>query len=395
MSFRGLSPLRQGISLSGAGTAGGGGEKSQEVKLLGVAMIGRIRALLLEGSRYHRGRTVVLLSLLVGANLLLWGIALASFRGTPLLLGTAFLAFGFGLRHAMDADHIAAIDNVTRMLVSKGKRPVGVGFFFSLGHSTIVFGLSAVLAAAAAALKDRLPLIRAYGNIAGALISSAFLLAFGIINLLVLFALLETFRKVRAGGGYSDEDLTRLLSKRGIFGRLFRGIFGLIGHSWQMYYVGLLFGLGFDTATEIGILGISAAEGSGGLSVWSIMIFPALFAGGMTLVDTTENILMLGAYGWAFGSPVRKLYYNLAVTSASVLVALVIGGLEALGLVQREFHLTGGVWKAVSAVTRHFGSLGYVIFGLFVASWTISVAFYRLRRYDEVKTGLAESSLAD
>lgn len=173
----GFLPCGKGFPLSRGRDCGRWGEKSQEVKLLGVAMIGRIRVLLLEGSRYHRGRTVVLLSLLVGANLLLWGIALASFRGTPLLLGTAFLAFGFGLRHAMDADHIAAIDNVTRMLVSKGKRPVGVGFFFSLGHSTIVFGLSAVLAAAAAALKDRLPLIRAYGNIAGALISSSFSLS--------------------------------------------------------------------------------------------------------------------------------------------------------------------------------------------------------------------------
>jgi high-affinity nickel-transport protein len=308
----------------------------------------------------------------------------------PVLLGTCFLAYSFGLRHAVDADHIAAIDNVTRKLMQQGGRPVGVGFFFSLGHSTIVFGLSAVVALAAVALKTRFSAIEAFGNIVGTLISAFFLLALAVMNIVILVAILRTFRRVKAGGVYADEDLNLLLARRGFFGRFFRGLFRLVDHSWQMYPVGVLFGLGFDTATEVGLLGISAAEASKGLPIWSIMVFPALFAAGMALIDTTDSILMLGAYGWAFAKPLRKLYYNITITSVSVLVALIVGGLETLGLVQGELGLSGPFWDPIAALNNNFGTLGYVIIGIFMVSWVVSVVLYKMKRYDDIEVITAE-----
>ena len=257
-----------------------------------------------------RGRIGGMYLFLAAVNVGLWVLALATFRHYPVLLGTCFLAYSFGLRHAVDADHIAAIDNVTRKLMQQGQQPVGVGFFFSLGHSTIVFALSAVVAATTIAVKTRFNAFENFGNIAGTLISAFFLLALAVMNILVLVSIVRTFQRVKAGGVYVDEDLNLLLGRRGFFGLLFRGLFRLVNHSWQMYPVGVLFGLGFDTATEVGLLGISAAEASKGLPIWSIMIFPALFAAGMALIDATDSILMLGAYGWAFAKPLRKIYYN-------------------------------------------------------------------------------------
>jgi high-affinity nickel-transport protein len=331
-----------------------------------------------------RGRIVSLYLFLGLANIILWGMAIAIFHRYPLLLGTSFLAYSFGLRHAVDADHIAAIDNVTRKLMSQGQRPVGVGFFFSLGHSTIVFGLSAAVAITAVAIKGNFDAIENFGNIAGTLISAFFLLAIAVMNLLVLISIFRAFRRVKAGGVYEDEDLNLLLARRGFFGRMFRGLFRLVGQSWQMYPIGVLFGLGFDTATEVGLLGISAAEASKGLPIWSIMLFPALFTAGMALVDSTDSILMLGAYGWAFAKPLRKLYYNITITSVSVLVALIVGGIEALGLVQGELNLSGPFWYPIADLNNHFGMLGYVIIGIFMVSWIFSVSFYRLKRYDEI-----------
>ncbi len=324
------------------------------------------------------------------ANIALWALTLALFHRYPLLLGTALLAYGFGLRHAVDADHIAAIDNVTRKLMQQGQRPLGVGCFFSLGHSTVVFGLSAAVAITAVAIKGRFSAIENFGNIAGTLLSASFLLAIAIINIVVLGAIIRTFRGVKAGGDYAEEDLDRMLAKRGFLARIFRSLFRLVNHSWQMYPVGLLFGLGFDTATEIGLLGISAAGASKGLPIWSIMMFPALFAAGMTLIDTTDSLLMLGAYGWAFAKPIRKLYYNIVITSVSVLVALIVGGLETLGLVQGELKLSGFFWDAIAAVNSNFGILGYVIIAVFILCWLFSLLFYKWRRYDEIEAIAAE-----
>ena len=353
-------------------------------------MFGTAGRIFRDENRDVRGKVVGMYVFLATANIGLWGVAAVTFRHYPVLLGTAFLAYGFGLRHAVDADHIAAIDNVTRKLMQQGKRPVGVGFFFSLGHSTIVFGLSAAVALTAVAMKNRFDAIENFGSIAGTLISAFFLLAIAIMNILVLVSIFRTFRSVKAGGAYADEDLNLLLARRGFFGRLFRGLFRLVDHSWQMYPVGVLFGLGFDTATEVGLLGISAAEASKGLPIWSIMVFPALFTAGMALIDTTDSVLMLGAYGWAFAKPLRKLYYNITITSVSVLVALIVGGLETLGLIQGELDLSGPFWDPIASLNNNFGTLGYVIIGIFVMSWIVSVAIYKLRRYDEIEVTAAK-----
>jgi high-affinity nickel-transport protein len=182
-----------------------------------------------------------------------------------------------------------------------------------------------------------------------------------------------------------EEDFDLLLGNRGFLARLFRPVFNLIQRSWHMYPLGFLFGLGFDTATEIGLLGLSAAEASKGLSLSSVLVFPVLFAAGMSLVDSTDNVLMLGAYGWAYVKPVRKLYYNITITSVSVVVALAVGGIEALGLLAGEFHLTGGVWSCVGSLNRNFGLLGYVIIALFAGSWIVSIAIYKWRRFDDLE----------
>ena len=332
-----------------------------------------------------RRRLFGIYAILVGANLGAWAWALIAFRGYPVLLGTAMLAYSFGARHAVDADHIAAIDNVTRKLMQQGQRPVGVGFFFSLGHSTVVALASAGIALAAAALQTRFADWREVGGLVGTGVSAGFLFLIALLNLVVLLQLYRTFRQVRRGGRYVEEELDLFLSQRGFLGRIFRPLFRFIGASWQMYPLGFLFGLGFDTATEIGLLGISAAQAAHGLSLWSILVFPALFTAGMSLIDTTDGVLMLGAYGWAFMKPMRKLYYNLTITFVSVLAALVVGGVEALGLVADHLNLEGGFWRAIAALNRNFGSLGFLIIGLFIASWLVSMLVYRLRRYDEIE----------
>jgi len=332
-----------------------------------------------------KGRIVLLYALLIGFNAGAWLWALVAFHHHPVLLGTAFLAYAFGLRHAVDADHIASIDNVTRKLMQQGKRPVSVGFFFSLGHSTVVFGLSVVIVLTSVAIKEHFGSFEAIGGLIGTSVSAFFLLAIAAANMLVLASVYRTFRHVKRGGQFVDEDLDLILSQRGFFGRLFRNFFRLIEHGWQMYPIGFLFGLGFDTATEVGILGISATEATRGLSVWSILVFPTLFTAGMALIDSTDSILMLGAYGWAFVKPIRKLYYNLTITFVSVLVALLIGGIEVLGLIGDHFKIQGAVWDLIGYLNSNFGLVGVVIIGVFVVSWIVSFLIYRINRYDEIE----------
>ncbi len=334
-----------------------------------------------------RSKVVGIYSILFVFNAAAWLWAIAAFRHFPLLLGTALLAYSFGLRHAVDADHIAAIDNVTRKLMQEGKRPVSVGFLFSLGHSTVVVVGSAAIAATALALQHRMDGARAVGGVVGTLVSALFLFGIAAVNLAVMVSIYRAFVRVRGGAPYVDEDFDMLLASRGFLARLFRPMFAMIRRSWHMYPLGVLFGLGFDTATEIGLLGISAAEASKGLPLLSIMVFPALFAAGMSLIDTTDNILMLGAYGWAFVKPVRKLYYNLTITFVSVVVALVVGGIEALGLVAGEFHFRGVFWDAVLKLNGNFGVLGYCIVGIFALSWIFSIVIYKWRRLDEMEFG--------
>jgi nickel/cobalt transporter (NiCoT) family protein len=344
-----------------------------------------LRTLFNDTSGTLRSRVLRVYGVLAVFNGAAWLWAILAFRHFPLLLGTAFLAYSFGLRHAVDADHIAAIDNVTRKLMQEGKRPVTVGFMFSLGHSTIVLVGSAAIAWTTVALQYRMNAVRGIGGLVGTLLSTVFLFAIAAVNLVVLRSVCRTFIKVRRGEPYVEEDLDLLLGNRGLLARLFRPMFRMITRSWHMYPLGVLFGLGFDTATEIGVLGISAAEASKGLSTWSILVFPALFAAGMSLIDTTDNILMLGAYGWAFVKPIRKLYYNMTITSVSVVVAVAVGGIEATGLLVEQFHLKGIFWDAVTRLNENFGTLGYFIVGLFVFSWVASVVFYKWRRFDDLE----------
>jgi high-affinity nickel-transport protein len=334
-----------------------------------------------------RGKVIGIYGILFTFNAAAWLWAIVAFHHYPLLLGTALLAYSFGLRHAVDADHIAAIDNVTRKLMQEGKRPVGVGFMFSLGHSTVVVLGSAAIAATALTLQHRMDGARVVGGVIGTLVSALFLFGIAAVNIVVLTSIYRAFVRVRNGARYVDEDFDMLLASRGFLSRLFRPMFAMIRRSWHMYPLGVLFGLGFDTATEIGLLGISAAEASKGLPLWSIMAFPALFAAGMSLIDTTDNILMLGAYGWAFIKPVRKLYYNMTITFVSVVVALVVGGIEGLGLLAGQFHWNGLFWGMVLKLNGNFGALGYFIIGIFALSWILSIAIYKWRRFDELEFG--------
>jgi high-affinity nickel-transport protein len=344
-----------------------------------------LKLLLNDAADNLRGRIIAIYCLLLAFNVGAWLWAFVAFRHYPVLLGTALLAYSFGLRHAVDADHIAAIDNVTRKLMQEGKRPVAVGLMFSLGHSTIVVLGSAAIAGTALALQLRMDAVRSIGGVIGTLVSAFFLLAIAIVNVIILRSIYRVFARVRRGEPYVEEDFDLLLGNRGFLSRLFRPMFAMITRSWHMYPLGILFGLGFDTATEIGVLGISAAEASRGLSFAAILVFPTLFAAGMSLVDSTDNILMLGAYGWAYTKPVRKLYYNMTITSVSVIVAVVIGGIESLGLLSGHFHLQGRFWGGVARLNGDFGTLGYFIIGLFVMSWIVSVAIYKWRRFDELE----------
>src|SRR5438105_1684214 len=335
-----------------------------------------------------RRKIISIYVLLIAFNILAWTFAFLGFSVQyPALLGTALLAYTFGLRHSVDADHISAIDNVTRKLMQENKRPVAVGFFFSLGHSTVVVALTIAIVIAATIIQTSIPALKNAGGLIGTSVSAIFLFLIAIINMLVLWEIFQMFRKVKRGEEYNDMTLDEFLNQRGLMGRFFRPLLRLVDKSWKMYPVGVLFGLGFDTATEVGILGIAAVEAGKGLPILYILIFPALFTAGMCLMDSTDGILMLGAYGWAFVKPVRKLYYNLNITLVSVLVALVVGTIEVMSIIAMEFNLSGGLWDALNKLD--FGFLGSIIIGLFIASWLISNVIYRVRRYDNIEVTLA------
>ncbi len=322
---------------------------------------------------------------LLSINIAAWAWALISFHHHPVLLGTAVLAYSFGLRHAVDADHIAAIDSATRKLMQAKRSAGGVGLCFSLGHSAVLFVGTAIIAATVASLQGRFNAFNDTAGIIGTLISAAFLLVMAIMNLLIARSIYRVFNNVRTGGTYVDSDFDILLNGRGLMSRILRPLFKLVTSSWHMLLIGFLFGLGFDTTTEVSLLSISGAEAAKGISVWSIMAFPAVFAAGMSLIDTTDGLMMVGAYGWAFIKPIRKLYYNLTITIVSALVALLVGGIETLGLLQSEFNLNGGFWNGIGAMNNHFGTVGYTIIGTFAVSWLVSLLVYRVSRLDELQ----------
>src|SRR6201996_4567292 len=332
-----------------------------------------------------RGRLTGLYTLLIVANVAVWAWALYTFRHQPVMLGTALLAYSFGLRHAVDADHIAAIDNVTRKLMQEGKRPVSVGFWFSVGHSAVVVLVALAIAVTTTELEARFDSWKGVGGIVSTSVSTLFLFAVAAMNIIILLGVWKTFRHVRRGGAFHDQDFDLLLNSRGLLARLFRPLFRLVTQGWHMLPLGFLFGLGFDTATEVALLGMSATQAGQGMSIWSIMVFPALFAAGMSLIDTTDGVLMLGAYNWAFVKPMRKLYYNLVITAVSVVVAVLIGVIEGLGLIGDQLGLKGWFWDGIGSLNDNFNGIGFAIVGVFILAWVASLLIYRYARLDELE----------
>jgi len=328
-----------------------------------------------------RNRIVAIYAAIAVLTVVCFGLLFTIGATYPTLVGAGLLAYTLGLRHGVDADHIAAIDNTTRKLMQDGQRPVAVGLFFSLGHSTVVILLS-VLLAISASIASNIPAWSDIGSLIGTSVSAVFLLLIGVINLVVLIDITRMFRTVSAGGSYSDQSLEDFLQNRGLLARIFRPMLRLVRKSWHMYPLGFLFGLGFDTASEIGLLGLATTAGGQNVPLVFILILPALFAAGMMSVDTTDQIMMLGAYGWAFVKPIRKLYYNLTITLVSVIIAFVVGGIEVLSIVGQKFDLSGGIFDVIANLD--FTVIGFAIIAIFVATWAISTLIYRAKGYDDM-----------
>ena len=305
-------------------------------------------------------------------------------------VGVGVLAYTFGLRHAFDADHIAAVDNATRKLLADqaeqgtDRKPLAVGFWFSLGHSTIVFGLALLLSVGVKALtnpvEDDSSTLHSMTGVIGASVSGVFLWVLGILNLMVLLGIMRVFREMRQGQ-YDEAALDDQLNKRGFLNRFLGGLTKSVRKPWHIYPIGVLFGLGFDTATEVGLLVLAGGAAAFNLPFYAILILPILFAAGMCLADTVDGVFMNAAYGWAFARPVRKIFYNITITSISVAVALIIGTIELIGVVADQAHITSGPLAAIASIPLDYA--GYGIVGLFVLAWAIALAVWRFGRIEE------------
>ena len=307
--------------------------------------------------------------------------------------GTGILAYTLGMRHAFDADHIAAIDNTTRKLINDGKRPLSVGFFFSLGHSTVVFALAVLLNFGIRGLdsqvKDSTSALQQTTNIVGTGISGFFLYLIAALNVVVLVSIVRAFRRMRQGS-YDDESMERQLESRGLMNRYFGPLARRIDTPWKMYPIGFLFGLGFDTATEVALLVLAGTAVVGGLPFYAILSLPILFSAGMSLFDTLDGCFMNFAYDWAFARPVRKVYYNLTITGLSVFVAFFIGTVELLGLLGQDAHLGGAFWSTVEGL--NINTAGFVIVALFVVTWVVALSIWRFGRIEERWDAAAEQA---
>jgi len=348
-----------------------------------IGRLGRIRNALTPA---EWGRAGGMAATIVGLHLIGWGLLIAVILPEHLKvfgIGIAITAYTLGLRHAFDADHIAAIDNTTRKFMAEGKRPLSVGFWFSLGHSSVVFalaiGLTIAVKAVAKATTNSHSALQGFGGFFGTLVSGTFLYLIAILNLVVLVGIVKVFISMRQGR-FSNDELEQQLNARGMMYRFFGKLMRTIRSPWQMYPVGFLFGLGFDTATEIALLVIAAGVATAGLPWYAILCLPVLFAAGMCLLDTVDGSFMNFAYGWAFAKPVRKVYYNITITSLSVGVAFLIGTIEILGLITNELHLKGGFWR--TAAHFNINAAGFAIVGLFVVTWVVALAIWRFGRVE-------------
>ncbi len=331
----------------------------------------------LTSQKKYRTEILCIYGAILLLNISAWGSALVVFAQQPLLMGTALLSFGLGLRHAVDADHIAAIDNVTRKLIQTGQKPVATGFFFALGHSSVVILACLLIAWSSTEISTRFDNMKEIGGLIGTLVSASFLFIIAAINALLLRATYRSWQVLKKTGIYSEENMS--MPGTGLIARLLGPMFRLIRRSWQMYPLGFLFGLGFDTATEIALLGVAATQSSSGLSVWAIMIFPLLFCAGMTLVDTLNGHLMIGAYGWAQVQPQRKLFYNMTITFISVIVAVLIGTFEVVQLLSDKLHVQGLLVRLADLFNPYVAILGYGIIGVLVLTLTTSLFLDKIR----------------
>ncbi len=314
-----------------------------------------------------------------GIHLLGLALLLPAVKEYPQLIGIAFLAYTLGLRHAFDADHIAAIDNTVRKMMQQKQEPTGVGFFFSIGHSSVVFIMALITAFAMAWAKNNIPQLQAVGGIIGTAVSGGFLLLIGLFNLYIWFDIYRLFMKMHRG--QDDEgNLEQLLLSRGFISRFFGPLYRFISKSWHVYPLGFLFGLGFDTASEVALLAISANAASQAMPFTVILSLPILFAAGMSLMDTADGVFMTTAYNWAFSTPLRKVYYNLSVTGISVVAALFIGLIELAQIVTPKLGLNGGAWGWIQSLD--FGGIGYILVGLFVLSWGFSYLLWKVLRLE-------------
>jgi nickel/cobalt transporter (NiCoT) family protein len=330
--------------------------------------------------------TLVILSL----NGFGWGVFVLAvlprhfhYDGLGVGLGVAFTAWTLGARHAFDADHISAIDNVTRKFMADGKRPLATGFFFALGHSAVVVGVGVGITVAAkavfGAMVDPNSAYESVGGVIGTLMAAGFLYLIAALNLIVLTGIAKVFRQMRQGT-FDEAELERQLQARGLMWRFFGRFMRSINHTWQMFFVGMVFGIGFDTATEVVLLAATAYAATAGLPFYAVLALPLLFAGGMTLFDTADGCFMNFAYGWAFARPVRKVYYNLVITGLSIAAAFLIGTIEILGVLTSELHLSGGFWDFMA--NFDINKAGFAIAGLFAATWIVAFAFWRLGKVE-------------
>jgi high-affinity nickel-transport protein len=335
-------------------------------------------------------RIVLLYGIIVAVTVFGFLMSFAIGRIAIVLAGLGLVSYVFGLRHGVDADHIAALDNTTRKLLQEKKRPLAVGTWFSLGHSTIVVGLIIALVFATRAVSATVPELQAAGNVFGTLISGGFLWIIGLVNVIIVVGVYRIFKTMKEGKA-DQAELDRLMENRGFLNRYFHPLFKIVKKPWQIYPIGVLFGLGFDTATEVALIAISVGVGvSTSIPVYYILVLPLMFTCGMVLVDTTDGLLMRVAYGWAFLHPLRKVYYNLTVTIISVMVAWVVGSIELLQVLSTELNLTGGFWIWVQGLD--FEAIGYGIVGLFVVSWVVSMAYWRLNRFEQKYSVVAAGS---
>src|SRR5438445_4939458 len=349
-----------------------------------VGMASLSRSLRRAFDRGERRRLGGLFSAVLALHVLGWGLLIAYGIGHPALLGLGGLAYTFGLRHAFDADHISAIDNSTRKLLQEGKRPVSAGFFFSLGHSTVVFLIAVLLGFAVKTVVQSVVSgsgeLKDVGGLLGTTVSGAFLIVIGLLNLLILLDILRVYRRMRRGE-YDSGSLQHELVAGGLMTRIFGRLFRVVSNSWHLYPIGFLFGLGFDTASEVALLAISAGAAANGVPFLAVISLPLIFAAGMSLMDTIDGAFMSKAYSWAFSNPIRKVFYNLTVTALSVFVALFIGVVELSQLLIQVLKLQGGLFSFIGGM--NFGFMGFVIVGAFVVTWVVAFAIYRTQHIEE------------